>query len=144
MEIKFVLRFQFKSSVHVHSLGQVILRLQHMLLQTFSAGHCKALIEQNRIEKERVIEKLKHRYCQCCLKKQLKTFWHLKPGTSTLNTQSLNHLATSLTWILKLNWDRILEIIYFILHEKIRIFTFRTARECFPSISWVLLIILYI
>ena len=31
------------------SLGQVILRLQHMLLQTFSAGHCKAVIEQNRI-----------------------------------------------------------------------------------------------
>ena len=28
---------------------QFRLRLQHMLLQTFSAGHCKAVIEQNRI-----------------------------------------------------------------------------------------------
>ena len=28
---------------NVHSLGQVILRLQHTLLQTFSAEHCKVL-----------------------------------------------------------------------------------------------------
>ena len=47
----FVLRFSSKvSSVHVHSLGiyglgEVILRLQHMLLQTFSAGHRKTCKE---------------------------------------------------------------------------------------------------
>ena len=36
---------RFLGDIHVHTLSYVILRLQHMLLWTFSAGHCKALMQ---------------------------------------------------------------------------------------------------
>ena len=48
--VLFVLRFSFKvCSVLVSSLSLIILRLQHMMLQTFSAGHCKARVQYNTI-----------------------------------------------------------------------------------------------
>ena len=43
----FNLYLKYYSRYMMCSLGQAILKLQHMLLQTFSAGHCKAVIEQN-------------------------------------------------------------------------------------------------
>ena len=47
-------------SFHVHSLGQVILRLQHMLLQTFSAG---TLIK---IQSGTISKNLYHQECYLC------------------------------------------------------------------------------